>query len=210
MSTMNVCVVASFVIFAAACSSEPESSVTSVAQPGPAAQTESMEQHDHALSGGPIAAPTAEDHSGHAHSQLAAGTSVAASTPVANPSSLPAAERKAQSVLLKKKAAGNLADTITDPNQFENPEVRDTYEKAKLVADRLDKMYCYCRCKENEQLAHNSLLTCFQDDHAAHCGICLREAQQAWLDWNDELPIEVTVKAVDLMYNQGRPAPSMP
>jgi len=92
-----------------------------------------------------------------------------------------------------------------DPASFSNPDVRDTYEKAKLVADRLDGMYCYCKCKENPGLKHKSLLTCFQDEHAAECGICLNESKQAFLDFKDDMPVEVTKKAVDLMYNQGNP-----
>ncbi|HXI12204.1 MAG TPA: PCYCGC motif-containing (lipo)protein [Thermoanaerobaculia bacterium] len=101
----------------------------------------------------------------------------------------------------------DLASTIVDPATFENAEVRDTYAKAKQIPERLDGMYCYCRCKENEQLAHKSLLTCFQDDHAAQCGICLKEAQQAFLDFQDDIPLEITKKSIDILYNQGNPPP---
>jgi len=99
----------------------------------------------------------------------------------------------------------DLASTIMNPGSFENTEVRATYAKARQIPERLDAMYCYCHCKENQQLRHKSLLTCFQDDHAAQCGICLREAQQAFLDFEDGLPVEVTKKTVDVMYNQGNP-----
>lgn len=102
------------------------------------------------------------------------------------------------------------ATGILDPNSFSGMEVRDTYAKARLVADRLDQMYCYCRCHENDGLKHKSLLTCFQSDHAAECGICLAEGKQAWLDWKDGMPVEMTIKTVDIMYNAGNPAPTMP
>lgn len=105
---------------------------------------------------------------------------------------------------------GDPVSTIMDPSSFSSADVRDTYAKARLVADRLDQMYCYCQCGENDALKHKSLLTCFQSDHAAECGICLAEGKQAWLDWKDGLPVDVTIKTVDIMYNQGNPAPSMP
>lgn len=60
-------------------------------------------------------------------------------------------------------------------------------------------------CSAARPLRHKSLLTCFQDDHAAQCGICLREAQQEFLDFEDGLPVDVTKKTVDVMYNQGDP-----
>lgn len=205
MSSMRLPVVAAAVLFAIACSRESQTTGTPVAQVPPVTADAGAGEGQQDLS---VQDQPLQDHSGHDHAQPAAVASGAVTA--SGSASFEAPEARKDSVLLKKRATGNLADTIANPNQFRNPEVRDTYEKAKLVADRLDKMYCYCRCKENEHLAHNSLLTCFQDDHAALCGICLREAQQAFLDWNDDLPLEVTVKAVDLMYNQGRPAPSMP
>lgn len=109
-----------------------------------------------------------------------------------------------------RKGPVGLASTILDPASFQNEEVRATYAKARQMPERLEKMYCYCRCKENEALNHKSLLTCFQDEHAAECGICLKEAQQAFLDRQDGLPTEITQKTVDIMFNQGNPPPSMP
>ena len=204
MSSMRSASVVSAILFLAACSAERASE----SQPTPAAQAPTAVQSE-------VAATTPSDphdHSehDHAHGEAAIPAPTKAAVSVTGAAGESESASISETVLRKKPVSGNLADTIADPFQFENPEIRETYQNAKLVADRLDKMYCYCRCKENEQLAHNSLLTCFQDDHAAHCGICLREAQQAFLDWKDELPLEVTVKAVDLMYNQGNPAPSMP
>lgn len=102
----------------------------------------------------------------------------------------------------------SLPATILDPNQFPDPEVRDTYAKAKQVPERLAKMYCYCHC--HEHMKHVSLLTCFQTDHAAECGICLREGQQAWLDAQKNVAVEQTQKTADLMFNGGNPPPPNP
>ena len=106
-------------------------------------------------------------------------------------------------------AAGmTLASTILDPNRFQDPLARDAYEKAHEVAERLDKMYCYCHC--HEHMGHRSLLTCYQGDHAAECGICQKEAEMAWADWKNGLPVEATQRAADAAYNQGAPPPSLP
>lgn len=94
---------------------------------------------------------------------------------------------------------------ILDASNFTDPAVRDAYAKAREIPDRLEKMYCYCHCKENPGLKHKSLLTCFQSDHAAECGICMQEAVMAYNDMKDDIPVEGTQKAADLMYNNGNP-----
>ncbi|MBI5892917.1 MAG: hypothetical protein HZB79_04590 [Deltaproteobacteria bacterium] len=48
------------------------------------------------------------------------------------------------------------------------------YQIAKEIPEILDSLYCYCRCKEN--YGHKSLLTCYVDDHSAHCDVCMDEA----------------------------------
>jgi hypothetical protein len=37
---------------------------------------------------------------------------------------------------------------------------------------------CYCHCDEG--FGHKSLQSCFVDDHAAHCDICVKEALAAY------------------------------
>jgi hypothetical protein len=96
-----------------------------------------------------------------------------------------------------------LADTVLNPNHMPDLASQDSYRKAKEVADRLDKMYCYCHCKENE--GHKSLLTCFQTNHAASCIICMQEATMAWIDWKKGLTVEETIKAVDAQFGGGVP-----
>jgi hypothetical protein len=153
----------------------------------------------------PTVATSTSVEPAHQHSPAVAAPAISAERVPA--SSLPAARVPAAEASVPQRAAVDLAATIIDPARFSNPDIRDTYEKAKLVADRLDKMYCYCMCRENPGLKHRSLLTCFQSDHAAECGICLNEGKQAYLDFQDGMPLEVTTKAVDLMYNMGNPPP---
>lgn len=55
--------------------------------------------------------------------------------------------------------------------------VRDAYQIAKEIPDVLDGLHCYCECKKN--FGHKSLLTCYVDEHAKRCDLCLNEAYMA-------------------------------
>jgi hypothetical protein len=50
------------------------------------------------------------------------------------------------------------------PQQFTG-RVRDAYAVARTIPEVLDKLYCYCRCREN--FGHKSLLSCYVDTHAS-------------------------------------------
>ncbi|MGK7344689.1 MAG: CYCXC family (seleno)protein [Candidatus Nitrospinota bacterium M3_3B_026] len=64
-----------------------------------------------------------------------------------------------------------------DPAIFARDEyVASTYRIAKKIPDVLDKLFCYCYCAINPKFKHKSLLTCYTDEHAAQCGVCMREA----------------------------------
>lgn len=205
-----------FVAAAVACG---ERSETTAAAPATAPTTEYVEPQETTtvsttgtLEGStqtPAAAPTG----GTVVAAPAAVPPPAAKTPppvTPAPTSPPPVTKPAPVAPTAQTSSVSLAATVIDASQFSDPKTQETYRKAKQIADRLDKLYCYCRCKENPGLKHRSLLTCFQSDHAAECGICLNEAEQAWLDWRDDMPIETTIKSIDLVYNAGHPAPSMP
>lgn len=51
------------------------------------------------------------------------------------------------------------------------------YQVAREIPEVLDQLYCYCHCQET--LGHKSLLTCYVDNHAAGCDICMNEALAA-------------------------------
>jgi hypothetical protein len=92
--------------------------------------------------------------------------------------------------------------------QLTNPAAVEVYAEAAQITDRLAKMYCYCQC--HEERGHVSLLTCFQTHHAEECGICLREASQAYADWKKGLPVHASQHAADVMFHRGSPPPSLP
>ena len=70
---------------------------------------------------------------------------------------------------------------ILDPKRFADtskyePEVKPAYEVARKYPQTLDRLHCFCECQESMTHRHKTLLTCFTTDHAAGCGICIREA----------------------------------
>ncbi len=68
---------------------------------------------------------------------------------------------------------------ILDSFLFRSADDRDVpraYEAARRFPDTIDRLHCFCECKENQTEGHKTLLTCFTNEHAAGCGICQKEA----------------------------------
>jgi hypothetical protein len=75
-----------------------------------------------------------------------------------------------------------------------------TYRYAAEIPQVIDSLYCYCQCKENPMFHHKTLLTCFTDDHAADCDICMKEAEMAYeMTKQGKTPKEIQA-AVDQYY----------
>jgi len=60
-----------------------------------------------------------------------------------------------------------------------NPEsftgiTRDAYRAVQQIPVTIAQLPCYCHCDEG--FGHKSLYSCFEDDHASHCDVCVREA----------------------------------
>jgi uncharacterized protein with PCYCGC motif len=60
-----------------------------------------------------------------------------------------------------------------DPEKFIGLP-RDAYRAAREIPVTLAQLPCYCHC--DREFGHKSLYSCFQDEHAAHCDVCVREA----------------------------------
>lgn len=60
-----------------------------------------------------------------------------------------------------------------EPSQFSGI-TRDAYRAAREIPVTLAQLPCYCHCDQG--FGHKSLYSCFQDDHASHCDVCVREA----------------------------------
>src|ERR1051325_9874481 len=51
---------------------------------------------------------------------------------------------------------------------------RDAYRAAREIPVTIAQLPCYCHCDRG--FGHKSLHSCFEDDHAAHCAVCVNEA----------------------------------
>jgi hypothetical protein len=60
-----------------------------------------------------------------------------------------------------------------DPNSFTGI-TRDAYRAVKEIPVTIAQLPCYCHCDQG--FGHKSLYSCFEDDHASHCDVCVREA----------------------------------
>lgn len=57
-------------------------------------------------------------------------------------------------------------------------KTREAYTVAKRIPQTLAQLPCYCECDRG--FGHKSLYTCFEDDHASHCAVCVDEALLAY------------------------------
>jgi hypothetical protein len=51
---------------------------------------------------------------------------------------------------------------------------RDAYRAVREIPVTMTQLPCYCHCDQG--FGHKSLYSCFEDDHASHCDVCVREA----------------------------------
>lgn len=54
---------------------------------------------------------------------------------------------------------------------------RDAYAAAHKHTALAAQLFCYCGCDNTKK--HRTLLDCFRNEHAAHCGICQDEMIRA-------------------------------
>jgi hypothetical protein len=86
----------------------------------------------------------------------------------ASPSRVPAFQSASEAKTLKATLA---------PTQFVG-KTREAYKAAQQIPEILAQLPCYCHCDEG--FGHKSLHSCFEDDHAAHCAVCVDEALLAY------------------------------
>lgn len=71
---------------------------------------------------------------------------------------------------------GSLSPTL-DPEPFTGP-TRAAYQAVKEIPQTIAQLPCYCHCDEG--FGHKSLHSCFEDDHGAHCAVCVNEVLMAY------------------------------
>ncbi len=136
---------------------------------------------------------------GHRVAAWAAATIILGCTGRERPESPPAVQQPAaQSPATAAPADATPPNRVLDPGLFADPTVRRAYAAAKLHADVLEKIYCYCHCREN--IGHRALVECFESDHGAHCDVCMTEAiTAARMTEQGKTPAEIQ-KAIDAFY----------
>jgi len=92
----------------------------------------------------------------------------AAEIAVASPHHVPAYQSVAQ--------ADRLGSTL-EPTQFFG-KARDAYQVARKIPKTLAQLPCYCHC--DKSFGHKSLHSCFEDEHASECAVCVDEALLAY------------------------------
>ena len=107
-------------------------------------------------------------------------TQVTAIQNVSQPAAPPPAPRHEHSNSAKNVPAhfevapskSSLGRTL-DPNSFTGI-TRDAYRAVREIPVTIAQLPCYCHCDQG--FGHKSLYSCFEDDHASHCDVCVREA----------------------------------
>jgi hypothetical protein len=85
------------------------------------------------------------------------------------------------------------------PAQFVG-KARTAYQVAKEIPKTLAQLPCYCEC--DEAFGHKSLQSCFVDDHASQCAVCVDEALLAYkLQKEDKLTPEQVRKKIIEQYS---------
>jgi Protein of unknown function with PCYCGC motif len=94
----------------------------------------------------------------------------------------------------------NLAPTL-DPERFTGM-TREAYRAVRQIPTTIAQLPCYCYCDEG--FGHKSLYSCFEDDHAAHCAVCVNEALMALMLEKDQklTPAQIRERIVAQYANQ--------
>lgn len=95
---------------------------------------------------------------------------------------------------------GEMRETLS-PERYTGETAR-AYAAAKEIPEIIDSLYCYCDCKKH--FNHKSLLTCYVDEHAAYCDICIDEALMAKEMHDKGMDVIAIRKAVDEKYSRLR------
>jgi hypothetical protein len=88
---------------------------------------------------------------------------------------------------------------VLDPMRYKMQKQMLSYGVAGQIPQTLDQIYCFCGCSHS--IGHKSLLSCFTDDHAANCGICMDQALLAEKMTSKGSTIIEIVDAMDTQFN---------
>ena len=134
---------------------QPQQQQPRQTQPQSAPQQTSLAHGPSSGALGPRAqVPAADPHAGHAHGA---------------PGRVPAFQKTAAEL-------NSLPPTLA-PQKFAG-KTRLAYQAVAQIPKTIAQLPCYCHCDEG--FGHKSLHSCFVDDHASHCAVCVDEALLAY------------------------------
>jgi hypothetical protein len=93
------------------------------------------------------------------------------------PQSTPAATaltRRVPAYYTEAPTLASLNPTLS-PDQFSG-KVKKAYQVAKEIPQTLAQLPCFCYC---DTIGHKSLHSCYEDDHATGCTVCVDSALSA-------------------------------
>lgn len=155
-----------------ACSGADNSARRADSQPRPAAATDANDARPSQQSSDTNARPATEvppaEAAHSAHAQQPAGPTAAAHDGHSHGAPSARVPAYAKTVAEWKSLPPTLA-----PEQFVG-KTRAAYLAVKEIPQTIAQLPCYCYCDEGH--GHKSLQTCFVDDHASHCAVCVEEA----------------------------------
>lgn len=64
------------------------------------------------------------------------------------------------------------------PHEQFTGQTREAYRVVKEIPQTIAQLPCYCHC--DTSIGHKSLYSCFEDNHAAQCAVCVGEALTAY------------------------------
>lgn len=98
---------------------------------------------------------------------------------------------------LSRGFKGGETRATLQPSNFSG-QTAHAYQAALEIPEVLDSLYCYCDCEKHS--GHKSLLSCYVDEHAAACDICIYEALMAHELHKKGVGIDAIRKAIDERY----------
>ena len=100
-------------------------------------------------------------------------TSSSNNTPVQAPAPQHEHSAKTMPAHFEVPPSKSILGPTLDPNSFTGI-TRDAYRAVKEIPVTIAQLPCYCHCDQG--FGHKSLYSCFENDHASHCDVCVREA----------------------------------
>lgn len=129
-----------------------------------------------------------------------ANHSAAQSPTVHHPTEAPATNAKTIPAFFEvAPSRASLGPTLA-PEKFFGP-AREAYRAVREIPVTIAQLPCYCHCDRG--FGHKSLYSCFEDDHASHCAVCVNEALLALrLEKDEKLTPQQIRERIVVQYSQ--------